>query len=130
MLHPARTLTCTALLIALCLPLALLAGTDSQPVEHVVIVWLKEPGNSAARNRIIEASQVLTEIPGVLSLRAGTVIASERPIVDSSFDVALVISFTDRAALAAYLGHPLHVELVETVLKPLVARIQVYDFSR
>ena len=72
---------------------------------------------------------MLKSIPGVVSLRAGTAIASERPIVDSSFDVALVISFTDRSALNSYLSHPLHVELVETTLKPLVARILVYDFT-
>jgi hypothetical protein len=71
---------------------------------------------------------VLTSIPGVLSLRAGTAVASNRPIVDSTFDVALVISFSDRAALDSYLIHPLHVQLVEKTLKPLVARILVYDF--
>ncbi len=59
----------------------------------------------------------------------GTAVASERPIVDSSFDVALVISFTDKAALDSYLTHPLHVQLVEQTLKPLVERILVYDFS-
>jgi len=117
------------LCLLLCLSLPASAGGDSQPLEHVVIVWLKEPGNPAAQNRIIAASQVLTSIPGVLSLRAGTAIASERPIVDSSFDVALVISLTDRAALDSYLTHPLHIQLVEVTLKPLVERILVYDFS-
>ena len=117
------------LCLLLCLPLpAGAGGDDSPPLAHVVIVWLKEPGNRAAQNRIIAASQVLKEIPGVLSLTAGTVIASERPIVDSSFDVALVISLTDRAALDRYLTHPLHVQLVEVTLKPLVDRILVYDF--
>lgn len=117
------------LCLLLCLSLPAGAGGDaSQPLEHVVIVWLKESGNRTAQNRIIAESQVLKEIPGVLSLRAGTVIASERPIVDSSFDVALVISLTDRAALDGYLSHPLHVRLVEETLKPLVDRIRVYDF--
>jgi hypothetical protein len=116
------------LCLALCLPLPASAGGASQPLEHVVIVWLKDPGNPAAQNRIIDASQVLTSIPGVLSLRAGTAVASNRPIVDSTFDVALVISFSDRAALDSYLIHPLHVQLVEKTLKPLVARILVYDF--
>ena len=117
------------LCLVLCLPLPASAGGDSQPLEHVVIVWLKDPGNPAAQNRIIDASQVLTSIPGVLSLRAGTAVASNRSIVDSSFDVALVISFSDRAALDSYLTHPLHIQLVEDTLKPLVERILVYDFG-
>lgn len=114
--------------LLLCLSLPASAGDDSQPLEHVVIAWLKEPGNAAAQSRIIAASQALKTIPGVLSLRAGTAIASERPIVDSSFDVALVISFTDQAALDNYLIHPLHLQLLEDTLKPLVERILVYDF--
>jgi hypothetical protein len=108
------------------LPVA--ANGDGQPLEHIVIVWLKEPGNRAAQNRIIEASEVLTAIPGVVSLKSGTVVTSDRPIVDSSFDVALIITLADEAAMQAYLSHPLHVTLVEETLKPLVERIQVYDF--
>ena len=97
-------------------------------VEHVVVVWLKDPGNREHRQRIIRASDVLRDIPGVTGLRAGVMLPSERPIVDSSFDVALIISFSDAAALQAYLTHPVHVELVEETLRPLVDRIRVYDF--
>lgn len=125
-----RALPMAALLwLLLCLPLVAGAAGGNQPVEHVVIAWLKQPGDPAAQQRIIAASQALTSIPGVVSLRAGTAVASERPIVDSSFDVALVISFTDKAALDSYLTHPLHVQLVQQTLKPLVERILVYDFS-
>jgi hypothetical protein len=104
------------------------ANGVSHTLEHIVIVWLKEPGNRAARARIIEASEVLTAIPGVVSLRSGSVVASDRPIVDSSFDVALIITLESETALQAYLTHPLHLTLVEETLKPLVNRIQVYDF--
>ncbi len=115
-------------LLALWLAPPLFANGDSRPLEHIVIVWLKEPGKLAARERIIEASEVLTAIPGVVSLKSGRVVASERPIVDSSFDVALIITLENESALQAYLTHPLHVTLVEETLKPLVERIQVYDF--
>jgi hypothetical protein len=98
------------------------------PLEHVVIVWLQDPGNAQQQARIIEESQVLTTIPGVLSLKSGSVVKSERAIVDSSFDVALVVSLGNQDALDNYLAHPTHVKLVEETLKPLVARIQVYDF--
>lgn len=62
-------------------------------VEHVVVVWLKDPGNPTARRRIIDASQVLRSISGVMSLKAGTMIPSQRPVVDSSFDIALSVTF-------------------------------------
>ena len=50
-------------------------------------------------------------------------------IVDSTFDVALIVSFADRAAMQGYLTHPVHVELVGKTLKPLVEKIRVYDFQ-
>jgi hypothetical protein len=110
-----------ALLPAVC------AADEARLVEHVVIVWLKDSGNVEQRAKIQDESVVLQAIPGVVSVKSGQVIASERSIVDSSFDVALIVSFTNRAALDAYLVHPVHVQLVEETLKPLVARIQVYD---
>jgi len=121
-------------LATLLLTTALLAcaGPDKPPVrtlEHVVVVWLKEPGNATHRQTVLDASEVLRTIPGVRSLSSGTVIASERAIVDSSFDVALIASFTDRADMDAYLVHPLHVQLVNDTLKPLVAKIRVFDFQ-
>ena len=115
------------LIACLAMPLAWANGTVDS-VEHVVVVWLKTPGNSEHRRRIIAESEVLLDIPGVTGLRAGVMIPSERPIVDSSFDVAMIISFTDTAAMQAYLDHPVHVKLVKETLKPLVNRIRVYDF--
>lgn len=111
--------------LALGLPLLSVA----EGIEHIVIVWLKEPGKPEQRQRIVRESQVLREIPGVTGLRAGSMHPSERPVVDSSFDVALVISLRDAAALADYLVHPVHVQLVEETLRPLVAKIRVFDFS-
>ena len=111
-----------------------LAGCAAQPqapaagLEHIIVVWLKEPGNAQQRARILAESEILRTIPGVTALKSGTVVPGERAIVDSSFDVALIVSFPDRAAMDAYLKHPVHVQLVEETLQPLVSRIQVYDF--
>jgi len=113
-----------------CLALGVPAQAGADAVEHIVIVWLQDPGNTEQRARIISESQVLREIPGVTQLLAGGMLPSQRSIVDSSFDVALVVSLQDAAAMAGYLSHPLHVKLVEETLKPLVKKIQVYDFTR
>ena len=120
-------------LASLLLATTLLACTapTRQPdstLAHVVVVWLKEPGNVTHRQLILDESEVLREIPGVLSLKSGSVIASKRTIVDSSFDVAMIVSFTDPAAMQAYLTHPVHVKLVNETLQPLVAKIRVFDF--
>jgi hypothetical protein len=123
-----RASTCLLLASSL-LACTLPGGPAVRGVEHVVVVWLQEPGNPLHRQTILEASEVLRTIPGVRALKSGTVIPSERAIVDSSFDVALMVSFANQADMDAYLTHPAHVQLVNETLKPLVAKIRVFDFQ-
>jgi hypothetical protein len=98
------------------------------PVTHVVVCWLKNPGDARARQRIIESVQRLRTIPGVLDLQAGGVVPSDRPVVDSTYDLALVVTFANERALRAYDQHPVHQQLVREVIQPLVGRFIVYDF--
>ncbi len=98
-------------------------------VEHVVVCWLKTPGDAAARQRIIDESRAFVGvIPGLLDVSAGMSLPSTRPTVDSSFDVAVVMTFADEASLRAYDAHPRHKKAVDEVLRPLVARLVIYDF--
>jgi hypothetical protein len=98
-------------------------------ITHVVLLWLKSPGDAAAIDRIVSTSREFTKIPGVMSVRVGRALPSTRPVVDSSFDVGLAMTFNDAAALQAYEVHPQHVKAVREVLRPLAARIQVYDIT-
>jgi hypothetical protein len=101
---------------------------STSKVHHVVVCWLNEPGNKESRRKIIEASRGFSSIPGVIDVRAGSVIQSERKIVDSSFDVAIYLSFANEQKLQDYLLHPIHKNAVKEILKPLVRKIVVYDF--
>ena len=120
--------------IALALCLSALAACRSAPparpaapIQHVVLVWLKEPGDAEARRALIEAGRGLASIPEVLDVRVGEPLASERDVVDDSFDVGMVMSFATPAGLDAYDAHPDHVRAVREVLEPLAARVVVYD---
>lgn len=104
------------------------SGTGSQTVVHVVLVWLKEPGNLDHADRIISASHSLRDIPGVRSVKAGRVMKSKRPVVDDSYDVGLYLEFDSRDAMEAYLVHPKHQAAVKAVFRPLSARYVAYDF--
>ena len=103
------------------------AQQGQRQVEHVVLCWLKEPGDAPAIDRIVQASRTFESIPGVVSVRPGRPVPSTRPVVDDSFDVGLVITFEDEAALHAYDQHPTHVKAVRDVLRPLAAKILIYD---
>ena len=97
-------------------------------VTHVVVCWLKTPGDANARQQLIADSKSFTRIPGIVDVSAGAALPSTRPSVDSSFDVAIVMKFKDEAALASYAQHPVHLAAVERTLRPLVARYIVYDY--
>jgi hypothetical protein len=104
------------------------AAPRAGSIEHVVLAWQKKPGDATDRAKIIAASKDLkAKIREVQSLRVGPALPSDRPIVDDSFDVALVMSFRDAAALRRYETHPVHTQAVKDVLKPLTSRILVYD---
>ena len=105
-----------------------LADVPRGGLHHVVICWLKQPGDADARRRIIEASRDFASIPGVASVAAGPVLPSDRAIVDSSFDVAILLTFPDRETMDAYLKSPQHQKALKDVLQPLVSKILVYDF--
>ena len=124
MLH--RTLLIMIVLLGT-LPVQTATAASNQSIEHIVFVWLKQPGNTTAQDTVIKASQVLKTIPGVISLKSGRAVPSQRKIVDSSFDVSLIISLANQAALDAYLAHPTHKKLLSETMLPLIDRIRVYD---
>jgi hypothetical protein len=96
-------------------------------ITHVVLLWLKTPGDQAAIGKIVRTSREFTAIPGVVNVRVGRPVASTRPVVDASFDVGLAMTFNDEAALHAYETHPQHVKAVTEVLRPLAGKTVVYD---
>ena len=97
-------------------------------LHHIVLCWLKEPGDQKDREKIIEVTKSFMDIPGVLNAQAGQVIMSDREIVDDSFDVGILIVTKNQKDLQKYLDHPIHQQAKKEVLLPLVERILVYDF--
>lgn len=95
----------------------------------MVLCWLKEPGNTEHRDQIINISRTFKKIPGVLEVQAGEVISSDRPIVDDSFDVGILVIVPDAKRLQEYLDHPIHQDAKRDILLPLVEKVLVYDFK-
>jgi hypothetical protein len=98
-------------------------------VDHVVIVWLKRPGNEQDKQALFELGRELRAIPGIRFLDSGTALPSERPTVDDSFDIGYVMRFDSPAALEAYAIHPVHVKAKDELVR-LSRRIVVYDVTR
>ena len=102
--------------------------TAKGKVEHVVLVWLKKPGDAADRAKVVSAAKMFqAEIREIQHLSVGTPLASDRPVVDDSFDVGLVMRFANSTDLGTYEKHPVHVKAVKEVLGPIAAKLLVYD---
>lgn len=97
--------------------------------SHVVIFWIRPEKPTAADDLIAGANEFLKPIPGILSFHIGKMVASHRPVVDQTYQVALNLVFPDKKTQDAYQTHPLHVEFVEKAFKPNCARCVVYDFA-
>ena len=98
-------------------------------INHIVFCWLKDSGNKVQRAQVIETSLKFKNIPGVLEVRAGEVVKSDRSIVDSSYDVAILLTFKNSEDLQKYIDHEEHRQAVKTILRPLTSKVLVYDFK-
>lgn len=98
-------------------------------IHHITLFWLNEPGDQSTIKQIIDTSKSFLDIPGVINIVVGTSVPSNRPVVDDSFDVAAIITFSDEQAYHNYLNNPKHQNAVDHLLKQFVRKIQVYDIS-
>ena len=101
---------------------------ENKKVTHVVMVWLKEPGNEQQRAAFIKASKQLNDLPGIINRHVGIVMPSDRKIVDDTFDVAVSVTMESEEALQAYLKNPKHKKILHDKIKPLINRSVAYDF--
>jgi hypothetical protein len=99
-------------------------------VTHVVVCWLNDPNDAQAARKLVDSSLAFWEIPGVIRVQAGPRYRApaSRPIDDTSFDVAVVMTFDSPEALRAYQASEPHERSVREVLRPLTRRVVVYDF--
>lgn len=103
---------------------------QSGTVTHVVVLTLKNHGNTADRAKLVAAARELRKIRGVYDVEVGNSLRSDRPVVVSDYDVAMVVTLQDEAAMQRYLVDPIHVKMMKEVLEPLAdpTKTKVYDF--
>jgi hypothetical protein len=97
--------------------------------SHIVIFWTKPELPGATDALLAGINKFLKNIPGVVSFHAGKMSPSPRAVVDQSYQVALNLVFTSKAAEQAYQTHPQHVEFVEKIFKPNCTKAVIYDFE-
>ncbi len=97
--------------------------------SHVVIFWIDPANPKAADELIAGAKKYLAPLPGIVHFHVGRMAPSHRSVVDQSYQVALNVVFDSKKAQDDYQVHPLHLEFVERVFKPVCKKVVVYDFE-
>ena len=95
-------------------------------IEHIVLFRWKADATPEQVAGAVEALRGLKDaIPGVVALACGADFSGRA----QGYTHALVIRFTDRAALAAYGPHPAHRAAVETQIRPILEAVLDFDFE-
>jgi hypothetical protein len=94
---------------------------------HCVYFWLKPELTADQRADFRRGVETLAKIATIEKAEVGVPAATERrPVIDASYDVALIVVCKDVAAQNAYQVDPLHLAFVEKY-KGFWTRVQIYD---
>lgn len=98
-------------------------------LHQVGFVWLKEAGNKAHQQRIIDAVHDFgREIPEVKSVSVGKTDGIGGPFSDASYDVSFILVFESDDARLRYNTHPVHQKAAKEVFLPLSRKLLFYRF--
>lgn len=75
---------------------------------HSVYFWLKPDLAPAQRTQFAAGVRALGAIESVEHAYIGVPAATDRPVIESGYDQALVLVFADQAAHDDYQVHPVH----------------------
>lgn len=127
--RPCSTFACFVLLVSLS-ACATKSVRSTRGTEHIVIVWLKRPGNEHDKAQLIAASKEMQRrLPVIRGLSYGRPLPGDRALVDNTFDLAFVMSFSDSKDLAAYQSSAVHQRAAKEILAPLSRKILIYDIE-
>ena len=100
----------------------------SGQVTQVMLFWLKRPGNVDDQNFLLRALRALRRTRGVNEVRVGRALPMDRPGLEESFDLGVVMIFRDREALEKFERDQRRERGIDAMLRPLVRRYTVYNF--
>ncbi len=122
----AMFLTCIA--VSLAPTGAQAVATRSGQVTHVMLFWLKRPGNVDDQNFLRRALRTLRRARGVNDIRVGRPLLLDRSSVEQSFDLGLIMTFRDREAFSKFERDQQREQAIDAMLRSLVRQYTVYNF--
>ncbi len=98
------------------------------PFIHTAYFWFKAEATKAQIQDFKADSQGLAEIETVKFFHAGEPAPTDRPVIENSYDWAIVFHFNDLADQEFYQKAPLHLEMIEKH-QSIWEKVMVTDIS-
>ena len=80
---------------------------------HVVNFWLKKDLSDAERQQFVDGVKELSNIESLVTFNVGTPAATDRPVIDRSYDYCELTIFKDVEGHDIYQVHPLHLKFID-----------------
>ena len=93
---------------------------------HHVYFWLKNPGNTEDKAKLIEGLKKLSKVKTIKNFYIGQPAATRREVIDSSYDVSWLLFFENSADQDSYQTDPIHLNFVKEC-SSLWTKVTVYD---
>lgn len=91
---------------------------------HQVYFWLKDAADTPA---FVEGLKTLEPISYAIDMHIGIPANTDKPVVDSSYHVSLLVLFKNKADHDAYQVHPIHEAFIAKYPSQLCSRVMVTD---
>lgn len=100
------------------------------PFVHVVFFTMKPGAGDSVAEITKDVHEMLAPLPSVRGISVGprALGTEDRPVVDTKYDVGLLVLFDDRKGLQEYLDHPTHLEFAKK--HDTLCDVRVFDFAR
>jgi len=95
---------------------------------HSVYFWLRDDLTTEQRAAFTEGVRSLTTIPNERSGFVGVPASTDRPVIDRSYHVGLVVDLGELAGHDAYQTHPVHLTFLDN-FNTFWTKVQIYDFE-
>ena len=93
---------------------------------HHVYFWLKNSGNEADRDQLVEGLRKLSKATTIKQFHIGKPANTSRGVIDSSYAVSWMLIFENDADQAIYQTDPIHLKFIEECAH-LWSKVVVYD---
>jgi hypothetical protein len=99
--------------------------SNGPQIMHLVLFKWKGDARDEQIAAVLDGLRGLKSIPGVVELHAGRNFCAR----SQGFDTALMVRFTNRAALDAYSPHPAHRAVVDGLINAIRADSLAIDYE-